>query len=298
VGYSSRYHAASLAAVFLALAVGILIGVGFGSDIVSGTAEDLEQSLEADLSEAQAEIDDLRSQLETERDFEEAVAPAVVGDRLRGLEIAVVALGDLDEALAANVRAALEPSGATLQQIAVVNEPPGAAAAEVMRERDGRSRSRAEALTLAGERAGKTLLEGGDRFDELRDTLFGRYSGEPGGIDAVVVVRQRPEEMSAREAADTDRIEEGLMDGMRSASANPPPIVGVERTDTDPSSIEFFADRGAATVDNLDQVPGQVSIVYALDGAEGNFGVKETADALLPDLLVPPTLDFGAASRG
>ena len=45
MGYSARYHAASLAAVFLALAVGILIGVGFGSDIVTGTADDLEQSL-------------------------------------------------------------------------------------------------------------------------------------------------------------------------------------------------------------------------------------------------------------
>src|SRR5919106_1796215 len=32
-GYSARYHAASLAAVFLALAIGILIGVGFGEDV-------------------------------------------------------------------------------------------------------------------------------------------------------------------------------------------------------------------------------------------------------------------------
>ena len=50
MGYSARYHAASLAAVFLALAVGILVGVGFVSDVVSGTAEDLEQSLKSDLS--------------------------------------------------------------------------------------------------------------------------------------------------------------------------------------------------------------------------------------------------------
>jgi len=30
MGYSGRYHAASLAAVFIALAIGILIGVGLG----------------------------------------------------------------------------------------------------------------------------------------------------------------------------------------------------------------------------------------------------------------------------
>ena len=47
MGYSGRYHAASLAAVFLALAIGILIGVGLGHNVVSGTTKNLEQSLEA-----------------------------------------------------------------------------------------------------------------------------------------------------------------------------------------------------------------------------------------------------------
>ena len=42
MGYSARYHVASLAAVFLALAVGILIGVGFGSDVLKGLTDDLE----------------------------------------------------------------------------------------------------------------------------------------------------------------------------------------------------------------------------------------------------------------
>ena len=42
-----------------------------------------------------------------------------------------------------------------------------------------------------------------------------------------------------------------------------------------------------STVDNLDFVSGQVAMVFALVGAEGNFGVKGTADRLLPDLLTP-----------
>jgi hypothetical protein len=37
LGYSARYHAASLVAVFLALAVGILIGAGLGDNLVSDT---------------------------------------------------------------------------------------------------------------------------------------------------------------------------------------------------------------------------------------------------------------------
>ena len=36
-----------------------------------------------------------------------------------------------------------------------------------------------------------------------------------------------------------------------------------------------------------DVVSGQVAMVFALLGAEGSFGVKDTADRLLPDLLTP-----------
>jgi len=143
-------------------------------------------------------------------------------------------------------------------------------------------------------RVEQSLVRGGDRFDALRTAIFSRYSGEPGGIDGVVLVRQRPDELSARASDDTDRVEDSIVEGIHSAGPGETPIVGVERTDSDPSSIAFFADREAATVDNADQLPGRVALVYALDGAGGNFGVKETADALLPDLLAPAGPGAGA----
>jgi hypothetical protein len=298
MGYSARYHAASLAAVFLALAVGILIGVGFGSDIVSGTAEDLEASLEADLDEAREQIDELEAQLETEREFGEAVAPAIVANRLRGREIAIVALGELENEIANDVRSAVESAGGTVQEIAVVTEPPDTeAAADALREQDARNEPRGTALSRAAELAGRSVVLGGDRFAGLRGALFARYSGEPGDIDGVVIVRARPEDLSARDAADTDRLEDGILEGIASVGPPGPRMVGVERTDTDPSSIEFFTDRGAASVDNADELPGRVALVYTLEGAEGAFGVKETADALLPDLLAPAGLGFGPGAR-
>jgi hypothetical protein len=298
MGYSARYHAASLVAVFVALAAGILIGVGLGSDLVSGTAEDLEESLESDLDQAQAEIAELEADLETERDFGEAVAPAVVANRLRGREIAIVALGNLDPELGEDIRAAVDSAGATLQEIAVVTEPPDTgAAAAALREQGETSEPRGAALSRAAERIGRALVQGGGRFPALRSALFGRYSGEPGDIDGVVIARARPEELSARDEADTDRLEEGIVEGIAGIGPASPTIVGAERTDTEPSSIEFFADRGASSVDNLDELAGKVALVYALDGAEGAFGVKETADALLPDLLAPVGLGFGAGAE-
>ena len=300
MGYSSRYHAASLAAVFLALAVGILIGVGFGSDIVSGTADDLENSLASDLDERQQQVDDLEADLESERAFSEAVTPAVVADRLRGREVAVIALGDLDGALAGEIRDAAELAGATLSEVAVVAAPPDtAAAATAIREAGGPNEPRGAALERASKRLGRALIDGGPSFDALRGAMLTRYSGRPGDIDAIVLVRELPEELSPRDAADTERLERGLIEGMRSiADPRGLAVVGVEQTTTEPSSIGFFTDNGAASVDNLDQLPGQVALVYALDGAVGTFGVKDSADSLVPDLLSPPSLRFAGPSEG
>ena len=299
MGYSARYHAASLAAVFLALAVGILIGVGFGSDLVSGTADGLEQSLQSDIEAKDAQIDELEADLATEREFSSAVAPALVEDRLRERQVAIVAFGALDEELADDIRAALAPSGATVREIAVVREPPDAAAVdEALPRRRRRGETREEQLTRAATLTGEALIRGGDRFDALRDALFSRYSGDPGGLDGVVIVRVPPDELSAREAADTALVEDGIIEGMQEAFADlpgtePVTVVGAERRSTDPSSITFFADHGVASVDNVDQLAGRVALVYALGGAEGQFGVKETADALLPDLLASPTDERG-----
>ncbi|MFP5388506.1 MAG: copper transporter, partial [Thermoleophilia bacterium] len=52
MGYSARYHAVSLIAVFLALAIGILIGAEFGGDALTQTRKDLEHSLVGNLQDA------------------------------------------------------------------------------------------------------------------------------------------------------------------------------------------------------------------------------------------------------
>ena len=90
-------------------------------------------------------------------------------------------------------------------------------------------------------------------------------------------------------------LEDGLIDGIRRRSPSRLTVVGAERTDTDPSSIAFFDDAASPASTTSTSSPGRVALVYALGGAEGDFGVKETADALLPDLLARPrALGFGA----
>lgn len=285
MGYSSRYHVASLVAVFVALAIGILIGAALGSDVVSGTAESLEEQLSEDLDQVRAENADLREQLEFERGFAGQIAPALVADRLAGQEVALIGLGDADTAaLAEDIEAALDPSGARLTQVGNLRVPPDAAAL-VDALAPGRERPDPAAVELAGRRVARMLARPGELDAGLRGTLFSRFSGDSARLEAVVLARGAPPDLDEREAERAAALERGLADGLAAEGVR---VAGAERTDADPSSIDHLAGLGAATVDNVDQLAGRVALVLALEGANGTFGTKESADSLLPELIGPP----------
>lgn len=287
MGYSARYHAASLAAVFLALAVGIVIGAGLGKDVVSGTTESLEESLQEDVEAARERVGELDAELARERDFTAEAYPALVGGVLRGESVALIALGELSDELTDDVEAALAPTGARVVEVAVVRLPPNLAAAEGLRGSPGRlpdDRARAEEL---GRRVGRELISGGPLLREVKEDLFTRYSGRPGEVDEVVLARQAPQELDPRDEEIAGRYEAGILAGVRDSEAR---AVGVEQSGSEPSSVELFDSGGISTVDSVDLTSGKVAAVFALRGAEGNFGIKETADRLLPDLLAPAGL--------
>jgi hypothetical protein len=292
MGYSGRYHAASLAAVFLALAIGILIGVGLGHNVVSGTTKNLEQSLKSDLSAARGKADELQGQLNHHTDFEEQVFPALTGKLLRGDRIAVVALGDLPDDIKGDVEAVVgpdSPTGAALSEVAVVREPPdlAAIAAAAPKGSQGKKAERDRAsLVAVARRMGRSLVVGGPTFKRFGGAMLDQVSGRPGGIDGVIVIRATPDDLNPHQTAETDALESGLLDGLDGVAGLP--VVGVERSDTDPSTIGFFTSKGVtATVDSVDLVSGRVALAYALNGSEGNYGIKGTADRLLPGLRHP-----------
>jgi hypothetical protein len=286
MGYSARYHAASLAAVFLALAVGILIGAEFGDDVVSGTRQNLEQSLTGDLEAARERADELDTQLDRSREFEERVYPVLVGDLLEGRRIGVLGLGGLPGDLSEDIEAALDPTDARLVAVGVVREPPDLSglAGELENTRFTDLETNQDTVGALGTGVGRQLAVGGTLLERIRSQLLSRASGQFSDLDALVVVRDQPGDLDPEQRAITGRLEKGLLDGVGATGLIG---VGVERSDSEPSSIGAFEDADLSSVDNLDEVAGRVALVSALLGAEGSFGQKESADQLLPDLLTP-----------
>src|SRR5947208_8363137 len=131
MGYSARYHVASLAAIFPALGVGILIGTGLGKNVINGTTKRLESSLKSDLDSARSQASTLRGELHQQQDFAQGVYPALTDASLPAKRIAVVALGGLDGTLRDDIERVLGPqneTGARIRECDVIREPADAPA--------------------------------------------------------------------------------------------------------------------------------------------------------------------------
>jgi hypothetical protein len=284
MGYSARYHATSLIAVFIALAIGILVGAEFGGDALTNTRRDLEHSLVGNLQDARSRADELNADLNRSDEFAERVYPALTRERLEGKRFAILALGGLPSPVTEEVEEALAPTGGRLVGVGVVREPVdvNGLAEDLAQTRFSKLRTDSDQLTELGTGLGRQLVRGGELPDVVRGHLFSRASGNFGGLDGLIVVRDQPEEMGTVQREKTGQLETALMSG---ATATRRPAVGVETSSDDSSSISFFQSNGLAGVDDVDLTAGKLATVFALLGADGSFGVKSSADQLLPDLL-------------
>jgi hypothetical protein len=282
--FDVRYHGLSLAAVFIALVVGLLLGVAIGDrELVSSARNEIRDSLRADVRQAGSERNEARAELAREREFSAAAYPILADGRLAGRRIGLVLLGDEPDAPDA-VRDALEPTGAILQVVAVVREDiDTAAVADRARGTQYAAIDRnAGLLDDLGRRVGTQIVEGGRLVGELRSTLLESLSGEFGGLDGVVVMRSPSAGADEATAARLDALHDGIARGLAQTGVS---VVGIEPRDSDPSYVGWYRERELSSVDNVDEMAGRAALVFVLAGAEGAFGRRDSAQALLPPVV-------------
>jgi len=282
--FDFRYHALSLAAVFIALIVGLLLGVAIGDkELVSSARSDLRDSLRSDVREANTERAAAKDDLAAEQEFGDKALPILTGGRLRGREIGLVLLGPADIKPDA-VRKWLEPTGANLSLVAQLREDvdPQAIGERARGTRYEDVAKKPELLGALARRIGIQLVEGGRLAGRLRTSLLQTVSGDIGGLDGVIVIR--PSDLpSDKEAADRLRaLQDGLARGLAQTGVK---VVGIEQAGSDPSQIGWYRERELSTVDNVDETAGQAALVFVLAGADGAFGRRDSAQDLLPPVV-------------
>jgi hypothetical protein len=285
--FDFRYHALTLVAVFVALMIGLLLGVAIGdSGLVSGAERDLRQSLRGDVRDAQAQVKGLRSELAARQRYEEQTLPSLVSGRLDNRRIALVFIGGREDAVFRGVQEAIAPSGGELSFVTTLRSPLdlSAIAGLAAGTRYERVMDDPTLLDELGRRIGRQLIRGGRLIADLRPELLSSSNGELQPFEGVVIARSpAADRQKGGAAALSKRFVDGLLAGIRDARA---PVVGVETIATDPSQVRWYIDHGLATIDDTDRIAGRASLVFALAGeADGHYGEKATADALLPDAL-------------
>lgn len=289
-----RYHALSLAAVFVALALGLLLGVTLGdTNIISDVRGDLERSLKTDLNDARTESSERKDQLEQQNEFISSAYPQLVAGRLTGQRAATIGSADVAQSTLKSVTAAVEPAGADLAYIAqLVAQPSYKQIAEelgVSQLIEGDEPTAAEADQL-GRAVGRRLGRGRDKTT-MRRFVFSRLSGDITRVRLVSYARQVPVEEgeSAEDAAKLETDPEKVYDGFERGvvaglTQQVDRVAGVESTSTVPSNIKWYNSLGLSTVDNIQDFSGRYALVNIFSGAKGDYGVKDSADSIVPQV--------------
>lgn len=290
--FDLRYHVISLAAVFLALILGILVGVAISDPELANRTELSRQrerisALEDDLRAANRRADERRAAAQ----FVEAAYTAVMKDRLAGKRIVVVFVGSVTRELGAAVNRALRDAGDPVVLLRALTVPLRVDAVDAAL--DGKAALagyRGENhLADLGRDLGRELIEGGKAplwsalADELLEQRRGAATKE---ADAVVVVRT-----AKPQGGETGRFLLGFYEGLRSSA----PVVGVEASTADPSAIPAYRRARFSSVDAIETRLGKVALAVLLQGeAHGHFGLGDGADAVLPPIApIEPKPDAG-----
>src|SRR5215208_322174 len=118
-----RYHALSLVAVFLALAIGIVLGVTIGDSLVSDAERSLRGNLRADVEKAHDDAAQARGEVAGRDRMLDQISPGMVSTRLNGGRVAVVSWGPLPNNVESGVRDAVSKAGGRIDSISVFDTP-------------------------------------------------------------------------------------------------------------------------------------------------------------------------------
>jgi outer membrane murein-binding lipoprotein Lpp len=303
---SLRYHAVSIAAVFLALAVGVVLGASGVSDRVLAAVSTQRDDLSGQVAQLTAQRDALAGRQRAADDFAARVGPAAVRGLLQGQTVAVVVAG-ADPQDRDAVTGLLQQSGATvtgrLELTDAVGDP---ARGDQLRELTSQllpagaqlpSASDTGSL-LGGLLGGVLVARDGAKVskDDVDSVLTGLTTAgfvapgdAPGAANLVLVLTggaldgpDAPDAAAvyARLAGELDRAGAGAVLAGRDGSAGATGAVGVARADPQIAA-------GLSTVDNLESGAGRVATVLALheqlDNRAGRYGTGAgAADGAAP----------------
>ena len=314
---SLRYHIVSLVAVFLALALGIVVGSTVLQEgtvsVLRATSDRVREESDRNSRENVA----LNQEVSRLQSFGATVLPDLVRDRLKGRSVVLVDTDKVDSGMRDSVRKVLEDAGAEVDgQITFADErlalgadadraamgrllAADAGAPEVLRgelvKRLAERLATPSAMPQDDNQRASDMLTGLQDADFLADLKLSRplaAGTDPFPRQGSIFVLLGPA-ATATAAVAPDAFLVPLADQVSTRASGP--VAGAEAAAVPRESSWVIAlrdnravSRRVSGIDSVDKVYGQLALVQALQGSlqqlpAGQYGTKDGASGLLPE---------------
>jgi hypothetical protein len=306
-----RYHLVSIVSIFMALAVGIVLGAGPLKEDIGNTLTSEVKNLRADKTALRGELDAAEKGAKARDEFATATNRSLLAERLKDTTVAIVVLPGADPNLVKSTQTTLTSAGAVIGSTITVQDnwvdPDKAAfratlgqqlAGQVGVPIDQSGGDVVDAVLARSvlAKAGATATGAPAALEGLRTGDLIKYTTDQVRVASVAVVLSGPvtgSDAKAREdrAAALSRLAGALdaagagailvEESARSGASGTTSVVGTAREDGDQAKT-------LSTVDNGDLPMGQASIVFGLleqeAGQSGQYGLGPGATAAFRQL--------------
>ena len=268
MGISLRHHVLSLVAIFLMLLVGLLVGVGLSSQPELTTQIN---QLSEQFQGLMNEITGLEKDAASQERFAQGAFPKLVAHKLDKRDVVLIVTAQpANNRVAEAISKALEAAGARVPyRLIVRSDFAGRAAAAYgqrvpLTEAGVKAAGRIAAAVARGKEGDLRALE-----QERLCRLDGRpVNTAPWGVVVLGGTAQPPPDPATE-------VQRPILEGLLGAGITN--IVGCEPRGS-PLPAGTYRDLDLSTVDNVDLVRGQASLVLALAGQPGRYGDGPSAE--------------------
>lgn len=254
-----RYHVISLISVFLALAIGVLLGTALADrGVISDQLQNEVKNIQTQLDRQQNLIAERDTRISTLQDNVQGMSDAMISNKLQGLDVALVYGPWANEDAAQDLQNTLSDSGANLTSFEQLPDPP-------TQETTGPGTTEGDDLAYVNAAKNTLNVTGSTNVPEV--VIFVGGGAPPPEAAAGSI--------AALEAAQREMFEVWLNAGVR--------VVASETSNTQRSEIPLFQEVGLPSMDNVDKAIGQAGVVQlATSFQDGSYGTKPTASDVFP----------------
>ncbi len=295
-----RYHLVSIISVFLALAVGIVLGAGPLKQPIGESLQSQVDSLRTDRDNLREKLDAANGSIEDLNTYITESAPALLAETLKGTKVTLVSTPNTPSQTVKEVQGRLEDAGATVSDggqltAEALKTEKSEKALEALKEIDSKlpadpreAFEKAIAHAYAGEHKGAYDAEQAAQvIDELRSAKR-LNGGTYARADVVVFLLGDSAEEDAQPAEDYT----GLLNELGSTA----PAVAAGSVDSgNDGAVKQLRDRKIAvtSVDGIDLSAGTVLTALAVADLHNtekhrSYGFADSAKALVPNPLPEP----------